>query len=456
MKRLISILLILIICVSPPFSAAARSVILDAAQVDATAFTALPALAVKLQEIFAGQIGLYADKAFTQQVSLPLGTSMSITQQFYVPNGNGVTAGKQCFIYANAVYNALFGETVGKATNLRFSQVVLSGGNQISYEKMQQAGVTSGAYIRTTELPDGSYDGNSGHSMLVLYYDAESITYLEGNADNKGLIRITIESWAEFNASKLEGKGRYLCHIVQPTAQRLEALYGQPDLICDLGHVVKPQWQTVLFPTVSSGGKQQIICDRCAQVLSSKETAPYVDTAKIFEDISAKDWFYKNDAVNFAYSDGIFVGMSEKRFEPNTPLTRGMLVTVLGRMRGIDQYDVKGITFTDVKPNQYYAPFVAWAAEEGLVHGFQDGTFRPNENVTREQLCKVMALFCNAPDVQGEKFADDAAIARWAREYVYACKELGIIQGKPGGVFDGKSGATRAEVATILYNIEKM
>ncbi len=409
LKRLTSLLLIVIICVSLPFSAAARSVILNASQVDATAFTELAPLAAKLQKIFAGQIGLYADNKFTKEVILPLGISMSTSQQFYVPNGKSVTAGKQCFIYANAVYNDLFGETVGRGSNLLYSKVVLSGGNKLSYEKMKQAGVTTGAYMRTTEKSDGSYDGYSGHSMLILCYDAESITFLEGNADNKGLIRITIESWKEFNTSKLEGKGRYLCHIVQPTTKHYESLY--------------------------------------------------LDAAGVFEDINANDWFYQNGAVNFAYSNGIFHGITKTRFEPNAALTRGMLVTVLGRMRGITTDFVKETNFTDVDKSQYYAPFVAWASSEGLVQGFEDGTFRPNEKVTREQLCTVMALFCDAPQTQGELFADDADIADWARPYVYACKEMGIISGKPKNevyVFDGKSGATRAEVATILYNIEKM
>ncbi len=409
LKRLTGLLLILIICISLPFSASARSVILDASQVDASAFTAIAPLSTKLKKVFSGQVGLYEDKQFTKGVSLPLGTSMSITQQFYVPNAKSMTIGKQCFIYANAVYNDLFGETVGRGENLRYSQVVLAGGNNLSYEKMKQAGVTTGAYMRTTEKTDGSYDGNSGHSMIVLYYDAESITFLEGNANNKGLIRITIESWKEFNTSKLEGKGRYLCHIIQPTTEHFKSLY--------------------------------------------------IDAAWIFEDISQTDWFYQNGAVNFAYSNGIFHGITNTRFEPNTALTRGMLVTVLGRMRGITSEYVNEINFTDVPKSQYYAPYVSWANDVGLVQGFEDGTFRPNEKVTREQLCTVMALFCDAPQVLGELFDDDSEISPWARAYVYACKEMGIISGKPKNevyVFDGKSGATRAEVATILYNIEKM
>lgn len=459
LKRLISFILILIFCVSLPFSAFARAIITDASLVDASAFTPLAPLQSKWQEVFRGQIDLYTDKALSQKLSLPLGVSMSISDTYFVPSGKGVVTGKQCFIYANAVYHALFGEAVGRGENLSYSEILLAGGNELSYEKMKALGIQSGAYIRTTEKSDASYDSNSGHSMLVLSFDAESITVLEGNADNKGLIRITIDSWADFNRTKLKGKGRYLCHIIQPTLERLQALYGTSDLTCTAGHTVKPEWKTTKLPTVKTTGQAQVICGECGEVVATKELSPYVDTAQLFEDISERDWFYKNDAVNFAYSNGIFYGMSDTRFEPNTKLTRGMLVSVLGRMRGVESTGTRKTKFTDVKKSAYYAPYVAWASKEGLVAGFEDGTFRPDEDVTREQLCKVIALYCELPLIKGEEFFDHSDISRWARKYVYACKEVGLVNGRVQDgkiVFDAKNGATRAEVATILYNIEKI
>ncbi len=458
MKRWLSTLLIVLLLCSLPISVSARAYIEDATAVDGEAFTTLTPLAQALENIFAGEIGLYRDRAFTQSVSLPLGISMSVSEQYHVPNGTNVTTGKQCFIYANAVYQTLFGETVGRGTALRYSETVLAGGDSLSFKKLEAAGVRCGAYMRTTEKEDASYDGYSGHSLVILFYDAESITYLEGNADNKGLVRITIESWDEFNAGELRGKGRYLCHIVQPTEERMQALYGNELLTCSLGHTVQTKWQTVLFPTVSQGGKQHIICPDCAEVVASRALPPLKDTAEIFEDISKKDWFYKNDAVNFVYTNGYFNGITATQFAPNTAMTRGMLVTVLGRMSGIDENYVKKNTFTDVKRNKYYAPFVAWACDMGIVNGFEDGSFRPEENVTREQLSKVMALYCGLEKATNQtQFADHEKIAPWAREYVYACKAAGIVNGRPLGesfVFDPIAGATRAEVATILYNIK--
>ncbi len=460
MKRSICLILAVIILLSLPVSVAARSYITDAEGVEGAAFTDLPALAAALDDIFAGDIDLYEDEAMEQEISLPLGVSMSTAEWYYVPNAESFTLGKQCFIYANAVYQKLFGESVGRGTSLRHSEILLSGGNALSYEVLHEADVTSGAYMRTTEKTDGSYDGYSGHSLVILYYDAESITYLEGNADNKGLVRITVESWKEFDAHQLSGKGRYLCHIICPTPEHVRSLYGSADILCSLGHIVEERWQTLQYPTVGVAGVQQLCCGECGELIDSRELPPLIDTAAVFEDISKKDWFYKNDAVSFVYTNGIFKGMSDTLFAPLTPMTRAMLVTVLGRMRGIDETYAKENTFTDVNPRKYYAPYVSWAANEGLVNGFEDGSFRPEENVTREQLCKVMALFCNLnTETESDPFADHLSIAKWARPYVYACKAAGLISGRPAGeefVFDPTAGATRAEVATMLCNINRI
>jgi len=456
MKRAICLLSAIVLMLSLPALAAARAYILDPADVEASAFTDLPALAAALEEIFAGDIDLFEDEAMEKEVILPLGTSMSTSEWYYLPKGESFLIGKQCFAYANAVYQKLFGEPVGRGTLLENSEILLTGGDTLSFEMLSQAGIKCGAYMRTTEKEDGSYDGYSGHSLIILYYDAESITYLEGNADNKGLVRITVESWTEFER-QLSGKGRYLCHIVCPTDQRFEELYGIPDLYCAAGHLVERFWETVSAPTVGAEGEQQIRCAECGEVMESRALPALADAALIFEDIGKKDWFYKNDAVNYVFSKGIFKGVSDTLFAPDLPMTRGMLVTVLGRMRGIDENYGKENTFTDVNARQYYAPYVSWAAETGLVNGFEDGSFRPDDPVTREQMSKIIALFCALDtDVTADPFADEAQIGKWARPYVHACRAAELLQGRvteKGTVFDPTAGATRAEIATIIYRM---
>lgn len=209
-------------------SASAADYISTPEELDGAAYTTSDLMAAKLNEIFAGDIDIYTDKGYTKEASLPVGSRVNASIQYYITNSKKNThlSGWQCYIYANAVYNKLFGEWVGHADEKKNYQVVLSGGSgSVSYEMFRDAGVRCGAYLRTTGNADGSYSGSVGHSMIILAYGKENLTYLEGNADGNGLVRVTIRSWSDFNARLLGGRGRYLNHVVQPTESYYNSLY---------------------------------------------------------------------------------------------------------------------------------------------------------------------------------------------------------------------------------------
>lgn len=208
--------------------AMAAEFILEPTALSGQDYTASDPLAAALDEIFAGDIGIYSDTQLTQTVTMPVGTFMDNDMLYYVKSqttGNSV-AGWQCYIYGNAVYNKLFREWVGHANGFSHSQVVIpGGGNSVSYEAFLDAGVRCGAYLRTTGNADGSYSSNVGHSMIILAYDSENITYLEGNGDGYGLIRVAIRDWNDFNLRQLSGRGRYIAHVVQPTDEYYDEQY---------------------------------------------------------------------------------------------------------------------------------------------------------------------------------------------------------------------------------------
>lgn len=208
----------------------AASYITSAASTGGSAYTDSTALAAKLNTVFAGDIGLYTSGSLKSTANAKLGSSvMTGSKLYYIKNKtSGVTtSGWQCFIYANAVYNTLYNEYVGRATALSNSKVVISGGsNTASYKQFKDAGVRCGAYIRTTNKSSGAYNTSTGHSMIVLSYNANGITYLEGNANGKGLVRIATRTWSEFNSNQLSGRSRYICHVVQPTDDYYNSLYG--------------------------------------------------------------------------------------------------------------------------------------------------------------------------------------------------------------------------------------
>lgn len=179
----------------------------------------------------------------------------------------------------------------------------------------------------------------------------------------------------------------------------------------------------------------------------------YKNPAPAFTDIH-NHWAADN--ILFAASRGLLSGTSDTTFSPNTGMTRGMFATALGRLAGINPDSYKTGKFTDVKADAYYAPYVNWAAQNGIVEGVTATTFAPDTNINREQMAVIMANYAKKlgydlpKTLQAVTFADNAQISSWAKNAVRAMQQAGILAGKNGNKFDPKGTATRAEVATVL------
>ena len=162
---------------------------------------------------------------------------------------------------------------------------------------------------------------------------------------------------------------------------------------------------------------------------------------------------WATDSIQFVVEKGYFAGTSENSFSPDVPMTRAMIVSVLGRVANVQG----NITtkFSDINQSQYYAPFIGWALENGIASGVSETEFNPNANVTREQLAVMVSNFIKSQGyaLNTEKeavFTDNANISPWAVESVEFMVKAGILNGRTDGSFDPKGVATRAEVATIL------
>ena len=169
-----------------------------------------PVYATKLDNLFQGKATLFTNTDET----FPLGASLNNSKSYTVAK---TYSGQQCYIYAQGVYYYLFGDVPRHGEGSAFwsdSATVMTNQTTAGYSAFLNAGVGFGAYLRTTINTDGSYNGN-GHSMIVLRYDTTGIAYLEGNADGKGLVRITVRTWDEFNSNQLTSKGRRIGCIVQ-------------------------------------------------------------------------------------------------------------------------------------------------------------------------------------------------------------------------------------------------
>lgn len=193
-------------------------------------YTASEALTEQFNAVFTGEINLAADRDRTPvDISLAVSSSLDISKVYYAYSSAAQYSGMQCYIYAQAVYATLFDELPyhgAEETVYSYSTQVMGHAPTADYTLFAASRVMPGAYLRTTTNADGTYNGSAGHSLIVLGYDDEFITILEGNADNRGLIRIAAFTWEGFNDSFLSGKGRVISHVVQPLEENYLADYG--------------------------------------------------------------------------------------------------------------------------------------------------------------------------------------------------------------------------------------
>ena len=203
------------------------------------------------------------------------------------------------------------------------------------------------------------------------------------------------------------------------------------------------------------------VCENCGKVLGESEntkptkpttpTKPGKDDTKFpFIDVSKNDRYY--DAVDYLYNNGIMNGTTDTLFSPNAELTRAMVVTILYRAQGKPAVSTSG-SFKDVAAGRYYTEAVEWAAANNIVKGFTDGTFKPDEPVTREQLAAFISRYAEYNGIEivaaDGKLDADAVVSNWAKKNVEWAVAEGILTSAQAK--NATQNATRAEVAMALY-----
>ena len=172
-----------------------------------------------------------------------------------------------------------------------------------------------------------------------------------------------------------------------------------------------------------------------------------------FTDLDPAAWYH--DGVHYCMENGMMNGVGEGKFDPDGATSRAMLVTILWRMEGAPVVNY-AMAFADVPADAWYAEAVRWAAAQHVVEGCGDGTFRPDAEITREQLAAILYRLAQA---KGQGFTgawqfkldqpDASAVSGWADEAMHWCVMNEIINGKDGCLVPGGS-ASRAEAAAML------
>lgn len=169
-----------------------------------------------------------------------------------------------------------------------------------------------------------------------------------------------------------------------------------------------------------------------------------------FADLGGPGTWY-HEAVDYVLRNGLMGGYGNGRFGPDNVLTRAQFAQILYNQEG--KPAVTGGTFADVAPGAWCASAVAWAAERGIADGYGDGRFGPNQPITREQLAVMLWRYAGSPAADQElPFRDADQIGAYAREAVRWAVENGVMSGRSGGALDPKGLATRAQAAQMLKN----
>ncbi len=170
-----------------------------------------------------------------------------------------------------------------------------------------------------------------------------------------------------------------------------------------------------------------------------------------FADVSEGSWYY--EAVRFVQENGLMNGYSDGRFGADDTLSRAQLAQILFNREGRPGSDYL-LDFSDVAGGAWYAEAVRWAAGQGIVGGYGNGTFRPNDPITREQLAVMLWRYSGSPAAASKElhFSDEAEIVGYAQEAMRWAVENGILNGYGDGRLGPKGQATRAQVAQMLKN----
>lgn len=180
-----------------------------------------------------------------------------------------------------------------------------------------------------------------------------------------------------------------------------------------------------------------------------------------FTDVTSGAWY--EQAVRYAYLNGIMAGTSGTAFQPNGTLSRAMAVQILYNLEG--QPDISeenlGYPYSDVDAQAWYGNAVYWARITGVATGYGDGTFHPTDSITRQEFAQVLYNYAQYKGydltVQGDlsQFPDSGKIAGWAKTAMSWANGNGLINGHDNGLIDPTGTATRAQAASILTRFDQ-
>lgn len=283
-------------------------------------------------------------------------------------------------------------------------------------------------------------------TVMVSVEEATAAGTVTVSYDNAALTYVSSVSEADMASAKDTGSAVKLVY------SSLEAKAGTIAAVTFAYDCTKSS-TTVVKVDAQLNGTDDDTSDLSASLTVELPTEAEICPSAAYTDVDTTRWYH--EAVDYAIGSGLMNGMTKTAFAPDATTTRAQFVTVLSRLAGADVTAYEGVTdFTDVSADDWYAPYVAWAADQGLVKGDGDGTFRPESSISRQELVTILARFAQAEDADTaalEGFDDADQIAGWAEAAMAWAVDNGLIQGYAGKL-DPTGNTTRAQIAQIILN----
>lgn len=219
------------------------------------------------------------------------------------------------------------------------------------------------------------------------------------------------------------------------------------------GHIFG-EWVVTTEPTVFAKGEQTRKCENCEA--TETEEIEKLEMTNPFTDVKDGKWY--TEGILWCYYSGYMAGTSETIFDYKGNVTRAMFVTILAKIDGADTSSYSKMSFTDVKPGQWYSNAIEWAASNGYAAGLGEGIFGYKQNVSREQIAMFFYTYSekNSIDVSARAnlatFADNGRIHGYAMDALSWAVAKGLISGTSETTLSPRDSATRAEIALIVKN----
>lgn len=185
----------------------------------------------------------------------------------------------------------------------------------------------------------------------------------------------------------------------------------------------------------------------------------YTAPSASFKDISFH-WY--KESIDYGVGRGLFGGITDTTFAPDTAMTRAMLVTALGRLAGVDTKAYTTSSFIDVIPGSAFQPYIEWAYKKGIMQGTDNGKFEPERAITREEIAVIFANYSKVTGYtlpvtrEATTYADAFSISSTYKTAVMNLQQAGVMMGGTNNFFNPKSDATRAEVSAMLHRYIKL